>query len=62
MTQNDVEKIAKRIKTNRLRQLPGMDEVAVVLNCNPTYEETQDMWMLIREIEACGYEIKEKVK
>lgn len=57
LTQNDVEEIAKRIKANQMkRRYPEMDEIEI----KPTWEEIQYVWMLIRELEDCGYEVKEK--
>lgn len=31
--------VARKLKIDKLRQEPGMDDVAVALNCDPTYQE-----------------------
>ena len=57
MNRDDIRKIAKSIKIERLKQLPGMDEVAIKLNCGPTHNEEEQMIEIINHIEAVGFKI-----
>jgi len=59
LTQNDVEKIAEKIKKNQMKRR-YQEVVPLFSDCRPTWEEIQYVWMLIRELEDCGYEVKEK--
>lgn len=51
------KRLATAIKIERLRAMPGMDDVAVALNCQPTHEEHLEMKHVLRLIEHAGYEI-----
>jgi hypothetical protein len=51
------EKVAKKLKTTYLRRLPGMDDVAVALNCNPTYDEVQRVLSVLGAVVDTGHAI-----
>lgn len=52
MTDEEIKKAAKIVKILYLAGLPGMDEVAVKLNSNPTYAEVLEArkWAIAFEL------------
>jgi ethanolamine utilization protein EutA (predicted chaperonin) len=51
------EKVAKKLKVVQLRRMPGMDDVAVALNSNPTYEEVLHVVNVLSAVVDTGHAI-----
>lgn len=51
------ERVATATKTEKLRHLPGMDAVALALNCGATDAEIAVVKKILRLVEQAGYEI-----
>lgn len=49
---DEITYAAKLVKVVRLAQLPGMDTVAIRLNCEPTHDELQvaEFWVMAFEL------------
>lgn len=56
------EKVARAIKIKRLRNAPGMDEVAVRLNSEPMYNEIQEAQIWLAMIRGSGALVLESIR
>jgi hypothetical protein len=52
--------VARKLKMSALKQVPGMDHVAAILNSTPTSEEVRLIERVFDALDATGYVIVRK--